>query len=157
MNVQETINKLHRARLDLQAAKDTKNALLDGLQKSLPWTLAQAQQDTATADIEALETELNQAFELVFQADGNKKPHPAIQVKEFTVTKADYNPKAAHAWCLANFTPALKLDVKAFEKAAADGNVPDEVCTVTVQKEPRVQIASDLAPFAEVPEPIRET
>jgi hypothetical protein len=157
MNVQETIKKLHRARLDLQAAKDTKTALLDGLQKSLSWTLAQTEQDTAAAEIETLQAQLNQAFELVFQTDGNKKPHPAIQVKEFTVIKADYNPKAAHAWCLANFTPALKLDVKAFEKAAADGNVPDEICIVTVQKEARVQIAADLAPFAEVAEPIRET
>jgi len=157
MNVQEAINALHRARLDLAEAKEVKNDLLTNLHNSQAWLTAQTQQDTATAAIEDLEAQLKQSFEIVFFHDGNKTPHPAIQVKEFTVTKADYNPKAAHAWCLNNFTPALKLDTKAFEKAAADGNVPDEICTVTVQKEPRIQIVADLAPFAKVPELIRET
>ena len=48
-------------------------------------------------------------------------------------------------WCLRNYTPALKVDVKEIEKAAKKNNVPSNLATVT--DEPKIYIASDLSKY----------
>ena len=64
-----------------------------------------------------------------------------VAVKMFTVVEIPDELKAKE-WCIAHFTPALKLDSKVFEKAAKDGNIPAELATVS--KEARAQIATKL-------------
>jgi hypothetical protein len=145
--VMEQLKKLHEARQRLLAAKDAQAALLEKLYNTDSWVKAEGEKQKATDDIETLEGELKAHFLAEFKKTLNKAPYQGIQVKEFPVTECTYDPKRAHTWCLSNFTPALKLDTKAFEKAAADGTVPDDIATVTVTKEPRVQIAADLSKF----------
>jgi hypothetical protein len=79
-----------------------------------------------------------------YAADGNKKPHDAVQVKIFTVVNP-YDIELAREWCMTNFRPALKLDAKTFEKAVKDKTVPAELATTS--DEPRVQIATDLKDY----------
>ena len=50
-------------------------------------------------------------------------------------------------WCLTNFTPALKVDTKAVETAAKNGNIPADL--VRVEEQPQVYIDSDLSQFLE--------
>ena len=52
---------------------------------------------------------------------------------------------AVKEWCLRNYTPALKVDVKEIEKAAKRNNVPSNLATVT--DEPKIYIASDLSKY----------
>jgi len=80
----------------------------------------------------------------------NKKPHLKVSIKTFDTSAAKYDPKKATEWCLKNFTPAVKLDAKVFEKAVLDGSVPEEVATVVSATENRVQIAADLSDYLEV-------
>lgn len=73
-----------------------------------------------------------------------KKPADGLEIKLFTVARIT-NEKAAREWALVNFTPALKLDTKAIEKAGKDGLTPDGL--VTIETEYRAQIASDLSAY----------
>jgi hypothetical protein len=52
---------------------------------------------------------------------------------------------ATRAWCITNFTPALKLDTKMIEKAAKDGTIPAELVKITT--EPSAYIDSDLSGY----------
>lgn len=92
----------------------------------------------------------NDALALML-TDGNKHPHPAVNIKDFTeVTIADE--KGAREWCFDNYRPALKLDEAAFKNALKIGHAPDYLGTViTVRK---VQIATDLSKY--LPEPCKE-
>jgi hypothetical protein len=84
----------------------------------------------------------------VNEFDGvNKKPNAGLEIKAFTIAKIS-DEKAARQWAMKNYTPALKLDTKAIEKAGKDGLTPDGL--VTVETEYRAQIASDLSGYLEV-------
>jgi hypothetical protein len=74
--------------------------------------------------------------------DGNKRPHPAITIRE--MTKLDYDPKRAREWADTNLRSALVLDVKRFEKAILATEAPE---FVTIHKEQQVTVASDLSPY----------
>lgn len=73
-----------------------------------------------------------------------KKPADGLEIKAFSIAKIT-DEKAARAWAMTNYTPALKLDTKAIEKAGKDGLTPDGL--VTVETEYRAQIASDLSAY----------
>ena len=64
-----------------------------------------------------------------------------VTVKKFTIIHIP-SELSAKTWCIDNFTPALKLDVKAFEDAAKKGNIPSILATV--KTEPTVTIATKL-------------
>lgn len=93
------------------------------------------------AEIERITEEIKLKALEEFYGTKNKEPFAGVQVKLFTVVTIN-DEKQAREWCISNFRPALKLDTKMFEKAAKDGNVPDELAKVEV--EPRAQIAADL-------------
>jgi hypothetical protein len=80
-----------------------------------------------------------------FKTNGEKAVYVGVSVKLFT--KIDYDPKAMRDWAKANMTSLLTLDTKATEMAAKAGILDD--APVTVSKEPRVQIATDLSGYLE--------
>ena len=69
---------------------------------------------------------------------GDKAPHPAVKIKDFTVL--DYEPGAALDYARVYIPRAVKLDKRAFEKAARVLE-PD---FVKITQEPRATIARDL-------------
>jgi len=72
-----------------------------------------------------------------YQLTGEKRPGPGVEVKEFLVLS--YAEQDAFNWAKQHGL-ALKLDEKAF-KRIAEVNTPD---FVTIKREPRASIASDL-------------
>lgn len=93
-----------------------------------------------------LESQIRAEALAVYAADGNKKPHAAVSVKEFTVLK--YDPKLALDYCVTHWPAALKLNTTAFEKISQIAR-PE---FVTEHVEPRAQIATDLSVYVDVAE-----
>ncbi len=74
-------------------------------------------------------------------------PHEAVTLKKFDTTRVAYDPEKALEFCKREFTPALTLNAKVYEKAALDGNLPKDIALVIPGYEIRAQIASDLSGF----------
>ena len=75
-----------------------------------------------------------------YEQHGEKKPHPAITGKMFTIAECD-NPDALFVYCLHNLTGALKLDMPIIKKLVQIVELPG----VRVEQEFRPQIARDLS------------
>lgn len=73
-----------------------------------------------------------------WENDGNKHPHPAITIK--TMTRLDYDQEAAKSYSIAHLPNALKLDTRAFEKAAKVLGLD----FVIITNHPQATIATDL-------------
>lgn len=69
-----------------------------------------------------------------------------VTIKQFKVAHI-FDVNAAREWSMKNFTPALTLDIKVFEKALVQGQIPAELGEVKM--EARAQIASNLQEYAE--------
>ena len=72
---------------------------------------------------------------------GENRPHPAITIKIFNVFK--YEAGKALDYAREHLPNCVNLDTRAFEKAAPALGLD----FVTVEQEPRAQIASDLSEF----------
>jgi hypothetical protein len=82
-----------------------------------------------------------------FTKNGEKAVYAGVSVKMFT--KIDYDPKAMRDWAKVNMTSLLTLDTRATELAAKAGILDD--APVTVSKEARAIIASDLTGYLSPP------
>jgi hypothetical protein len=76
-----------------------------------------------------------------FNATDDKKPHPAVTVKMYTIL--EYDPAVALDYCTKHLPKALRLDRRAFEKVAKVLE-PD---FVTFCVEPRATILSKLEEY----------
>lgn len=144
MDIRQTLQDLATARATEEQLKKQQVAMLLEVQNSDQYTQVDLQRTQAKAEIERL-TELVKSKALEeFNGTKNKKPFDGVEIKVFTVVNIT-DERKAREWCVANFRPALKLDVKVFEKAAKDGHIPDELAKVEL--EPRAQIAADLSMY----------
>jgi hypothetical protein len=137
--IDQLLDQLKEAREEATTAKEQRRKMLDELQANTEYLALEAKEYNANDLIERLEAKIKQQalglHELCAQLPER------VAVKMFTVVDVPDELKAKD-WCIAHFTPALKLDSKVFEKAAKDGNIPAELATVT--KEARAQIATKL-------------
>lgn len=138
-SLEQQLIRLKEAREDLATAKKSKQDVIEKAQQSLDYQVANEAAIAADTLIAQLEANIRQQALDLHRANASLPEY--ITVKMFTVVEIPDELKAKE-WCIAHFTPALKLDSKVFEKAAKDGNIPDELAAVT--KEPRAQIATKL-------------
>ena len=141
MELDTLVKQLQLARNRQEVAKAERDALIEQLQTTQEWKEKYAAHEEVKIFVENLEADIKELAKNEYMANGNKKPHDAVQIKLFSVVDI-LNETAAREWCFLNFRPALSLDVKKFEKAAKDGSIPAELATVS--EEPRVQIATKL-------------
>lgn len=87
------------------------------------------------------EAEVRKQALAIYLETGDKAPHPAIKVKVYTVL--DYEPADALDYAREHLPKALKLDKRAFERAAR-AIEPD---FVDFTDEPRATIARDLSKY----------
>ena len=114
--------------------------------------LVQASYEESLKNAKAWEVEVRAALDqAVLEAfDGNKRPHPAITVKE--MTKHEYDPSVAFAWAgtfpweQTKLQSPIVLDQKLLEKAFAKIGAPEFVKVLTVKQ---VTVASDLSGYLE--------
>ena len=97
----------------------------------------------AQADVADAEGSVRKRALEMYQTDGNKRPHPAVTVKEFTTLS--YDSAQALDYARQHLPQAVKLDTRAFEKAAK----VLELDFVTIAKDPRPTITRDLTPYVE--------
>lgn len=137
--IDQLLDQLKEAREESAAARKAKQAIIEAAQETTEYQRADEATNVADDLITRLEAKIKQQalglHELCAQLPER------VAVKMFTVVDVPDELKAKD-WCIAHFTPALKLDGKVFEKAAKDGNIPAELATVS--KEARAQIATKL-------------
>jgi uncharacterized protein YPO0396 len=137
--IEQLLDQLKEAREESAAARKSKQAIIEAAQETTEYQRADEATNAADELITRLEAKIKQqALDLHELCAALPE---RVAVKMFTVVNVPDELKAKD-WCIAHFTPALKLDGKVFEKAAKDGNIPAELATVS--KEPRAQIATKL-------------
>lgn len=146
MDYEINIRALADARREADAAKQSMNALIEQVKQTPEYQRISASREHYDGICETIISEIQTNALEIYTSEQNKKPHPAVQVKVFSVVKIQ-NDAAAREWCFSNFRPALKLDTKTFEKAARDGNIPADLAVVS--DDARVQIATDLSEYLE--------
>jgi hypothetical protein len=99
--------------------------------------------DTAREDVALTEIRIRRDAVSAFKRDSIKRPHSAVQIKEYTIL--GYDPDQAFAYCVEHLTTALKMDKRKFEKVARAA----ELDFVTISTEPRASIARDLSAYTE--------
>jgi len=142
----EKLKQLAELRAKLDYANQEKESAKQIVEMTLEWSTYLGVSDAAKIignAIGYLEQEIKEDSVKAF--DGTKKrPYDGIEIKAFTITKIT-DERVARDWAMKNYTPALKLDTKAIEKAGKEGLTPDGL--VIVETEYRAQIASDLSAY----------
>ena len=139
------IQELAQLRKALEEIKANMNADLEKFQARREWQDLQITRAGIEEAIRLTEDDIRTEAVLMYKATAEKKG-TGVTVKIFTTAEI-IDEAAALQWCKQNFTPALKLNVSMFEKAAKAGTVPAEL--VKIDTEPRAQIDSDLSKFLE--------
>lgn len=145
MNQEPTLRELALVRKTTEYLKERKAALLKTVTESVEFLELDAELKASQEYEETLSNAIRTGALEIYWASGEKK-QAGTNVKIFDVATI-LDEKKTREWCLNNFTPALRLDTKAVERAAIAGSIPNDLVSVT--KEPRAQIDSDLSTFLE--------
>lgn len=132
LQLDELVGAVARARRELEEARAVLRAKEEFLE---PFREAVRE---ASMRVEEAEERLREAARVVYEATGNKSPHPAIGIR--IMTRLEYDVGPALDYCRQHLPTALKLDKAAFEKAARA--IPLDF--VTKREEPQVTIAQKL-------------
>ena len=145
MSILNTIKALAEARKEAEQASAKRKAMLDAFQNSDDYQAVSESAKLWNAQVERLENTLRAEALGQYANDNNKSGtgYKIKTVKHFEIP----DPEKVKAWCLTNFTPALKVDTKAVETAAKNGSIPADL--VRVEEQPQVYIDSDLSQFLE--------
>lgn len=133
------LSELAEVRTFAAGVRDERRKMIEEVQTTPAYLALDEATNEADQTITELEKQIRDMTLEVYYADAQLPK--GVDVKLFTVVNIPDEGKAKE-WALRNFTPALKLDMKAFEKAAKDGGIPSELATVS--KEARAQIATKL-------------
>ena len=143
MSMINTVKALAEARKEAEQASAKRKAMLDAFQNSDDYQAVSESAKLWNAQVERLENTLRAEALGLYANDNNKSGtgYKIKTVKHFEIP----DPEKVKAWCLTNFTPALKVDTKAVETAAKNGSIPADL--VRVEEQPQVYIDSDLSQF----------
>ena len=139
------VRMLASVRADKDSAQDAVKLMQEELEKTDEWrrlrlakeNLAQRNDDESKLDAQLRETAIKQ-----YELDKNKHPHSAVSIGEYDVL--EYDPDSALIWCVEkDIRKALKLDKRQFENIAKIM----EPEFVTMEKEPRARIKTDLTEY----------
>jgi len=134
----EQIKKVAEVRQSAKTLSEAKKASLEKWEDENR-VLLEAIADSI-ARVAEEEAKLRELTLQAYQATGEKIPAPGVSVKVFQTL--NYNPQEALDWALQHKI-ALTLDKKSFENIAK--NTPLDF--VTINEEPRAQIATDLSEY----------
>lgn len=127
----------------VKSCRDERNAILEAAKQTPAYQLADTSLKESEASMTALEESIRKLAISDFYIDGNKHPHPKIEIKVFDVVELTRDKIGAlKEWCFANFRPALKLDETKCVEAAKKNDIPAEF--FSAYSEPRAQIATKL-------------
>lgn len=136
----ELVLRVHLARLSHADAKKRLDVLLEAWQREHSDLYAEV--SAYGSDVLTAEAAVRVAAIAEYEARGEKRPTPGVEVKVFSVLT--YGADRALAWALEHKI-ALTLDKKEFERLMGKPEARPEWVTELTQ--PRAQIATDLARF----------
>ena len=144
MDIQEAIEFLAKARQAEANHKEEVAEIQAELEASALWQVHLKLKDAlagAREDVSFWENRVRVMTLDAFRQNGDKTPHPAVQIKMYTTLT--YDTDDALAYAREHLPGALKLVKGVFEKAAKAVE-PD---FVTIGQEPRATIARDLSEY----------
>lgn len=152
--IQDKIEQLAKARRLLKDEQDNLSTIEAEIAAAFGKRLAMVKVQLGEAKLAAQDAEgvvRAEALDLYAQ-DGNKRPHPKVQIKVYRVYQ--YDEVEALDFARAHMPGALKLNKRAFEKAARGlegmdlGEVTGQLAeVVTIRDNPRATIARDLGGY----------
>lgn len=138
--IAELLNELAEARKFSEYCNAARREMVDNVKQSDEYKAADDVAKTAEATIAKLEEEIKLVSKSAFEADGNKHPHPKIEIKSFKTYSINDASKVL-AWVKVNLADALTYDAaKVKNYATKIGSVDG----AEVGEEIRVQIALNL-------------
>lgn len=144
MDIQESISKLALARqIEAKCKADVADIQAE-LEASALWRVLTERKADLKAAQKAASAQYDYVRELgvtTYDETGDKKVHPAVTVKMYTILT--YDSADALEYAREHLPGALKLVTRAFEKAA---KVLD-LDFVAINQEPRADIAKDLSKY----------
>jgi hypothetical protein len=136
-----TIEKLAQARADEAEHRAIMKNLKEDFEQSFAYRVASENIEKCTATTQEAENDFQREALENFRIDGNKKKDCyEIKINKFVILP---NVLAAFEWCMKNYTVALSLNIKSFEKAALAGQIPASLAEV--KEAPKVYVKSDLS------------
>ena len=135
----ERLRSLTQLRRHRDQYRQRRDDMLDELHSSSSWIAIEGKAKGVQESIDRVEAEIKEMARDTFTLTGDKNPHAGVKVKMFTTLS--YDLEKAGEWIRKAMPALLKPDFKAFEKAIKATDLPD---FVTMEKEPRPQIVSDL-------------
>jgi hypothetical protein len=141
MDIHEAVVCLANWRKRTEDAQAKVKAMMNALMESPEYK--QAAQESMEAHQMMCETEDTVRALAVdfYTSTGDKRAHEAVSVKVFP--ELEYDPAIALNYCTEHLHSVLKLDTKAFEKAAKV--IP--LSFVEVREVPKAQISTDLSAY----------
>ncbi|MBL0320715.1 MAG: hypothetical protein IPP74_15680 [Alphaproteobacteria bacterium] len=137
--LESDLNELAKVREDAEKVRKAKREMIETVQQTDDFMRLDNDGNILDGKLSELESKIRTSALALY--DNSCELPARVAVKWFTTVVVTDELKAKE-WCIAHFTPALKLDGKVFEKAAKDGNIPSDLATVS--KEARAQIATKL-------------
>lgn len=141
------IRDLAIARENKARVKDAMKAMQDELTSSPEYkSLISLLSETVQTEIECF-TIVKEAAMTEYEKTGEKHPHEAITIKEYSRNEIlDY--EKAREWCFTNLRPALSLDEKAFIDMAKKGRIPEDL--IKSYSEFLATVSQDLTKYLDV-------
>ena len=137
---ESVLTQLRAARDAREQASTAKRELVEALKQTDGYTSLEAVEVLAEGEVERLETTVREYALQQYANDGNKHPHPKVEIKSFKTFKV-LDPISVRAWCLTDLPGALDVNLKKVEKYGKDfGAVPG----TEISTEEKVQISREL-------------
>lgn len=127
--INELLDQLRDARTVAAELRAAKKQIIDEAQATPTFRALDGATAEADETITALEAEIREMAVGMKEA-GVELPDRVEVKKDVTVEITDL--QAAVQWSKVNFTPAIKLDEKAFKDAAKRGQIPAELAKVVI-------------------------
>ena len=152
--MQDKIEALAKARRTLKDEQDNLSTLEAEIAAAFGkrLVLVRVQLGEAKLGVQDAEGVVRTAALDLYAQDGNKKPHPKVQIKVYRVYQ--YDEIEALDFAREHMPGALKLNKRAFEKAARGlegmdlGEVTGQLAeVVTIRDDPRATISRDLGGY----------
>lgn len=141
----ELVRQLAEARSMQAFSKQRLAELEKAFKESQDYKLYSAYLSDANKQASELDQDVRKIAVELFKQNGDKKPHPAIEIKD--MTSMDYDDTLALAWCKHRLPDAIKFDRSLFEKHARAIRETSPIKFVTFTTTPKANIASNLEAF----------
>lgn len=148
LQLQEAVSKYAQLSNDVESMVDTREAALDSVRKDPVFVSLEEKIKENKDELSEVRIEIDRLSVEIFLETANKKPHEAVQIKEFdNVEELDHT--VAVDWCIKNAPNFVTLDnsgLKKYAIGAQEAGAP--LPFIKISKAFKVYLSKDLNKFA---------